>query len=168
MSGFAKLTPAFTAHIALDTPSIIGPLSRGTSLFHVVFRSGEGFLKSEPGYSIPVDAVFAHGSDYIRADPDGKHVRLQVDSVLKDASGAVIKYSYTGTIDMGGAAGKVLMGANDAATTDFGEAFTHVTFETGSEDLRELEHKVYVASGRFIIEAGKPVIVEYKISEVSC
>lgn len=40
-------------------------------------------------------------------------------------------------------------------------------FETGSDALRELESKVYVGSGRFIVEAGKPVIVEYKISEVA-
>jgi hypothetical protein len=40
-------------------------------------------------------------------------------------------------------------------------------FETGSEDLRILEQKVYVASGRFIIEAGKAPVVEYKISELA-
>jgi len=44
---------------------------------------------------------------------------------------------------------------------------THVLFETGSDQLRELERKVYVGSGRFIVETGKPVIVEYKISEVA-
>ena len=40
-------------------------------------------------------------------------------------------------------------------------------FETGSDDLRALEQNIYVASGRFVIEAGKPPIVEYKISEVA-
>lgn len=40
-------------------------------------------------------------------------------------------------------------------------------FETGGEDLRVLEQKVYVASGRFIIEAGKGPTVEYMISEVA-
>jgi len=37
---------------------------------------------------------------------------------------------------------------------------THAQFETGSEELRVLEQKVYVASGRFVIEAGKPPVVE--------
>ena len=40
-------------------------------------------------------------------------------------------------------------------------------FETGVPELAELEKKVYVGSGRFIIEPGKPVTVEYKISEVA-
>jgi hypothetical protein len=40
-------------------------------------------------------------------------------------------------------------------------------FETGSEELKALEQKIYVGSGRFIVEAGKPLIVEYKISEVA-
>ena len=44
---------------------------------------------------------------------------------------------------------------------------THVKFETGSEELRALEHKVYVASGRFVVEHGKLLVVEYKISEVT-
>ena len=46
-------------------------------------------------------------------------------------------------------------------------AVTHVSFETGEESLKDIEHKVYVGSGRFILEEGKPVVVEYKISEVS-
>lgn len=56
-------------------------------------------------------------------DADKKHVRLSVDSVLKDGpSGGFLKYSYAGTIDITGPAGKVLGGAVDAKTTDFGEA----------------------------------------------
>ena len=44
---------------------------------------------------------------------------------------------------------------------------THVSFETGSDALKEIEEKVYVSAGRFILEEGKPVMVEYKISEVA-
>ena len=39
---------------------------------------------------------------------------------------------------------------------------THVLFETGSDELKLMEQKVYVASGRFVIEAGKPPVVEYE------
>lgn len=38
--------------------------------------------------------------------------------------------------------------------------------ETGAEELRAIEEKVYVGSGRFIVENGKPTVVEYLISEV--
>jgi hypothetical protein len=44
---------------------------------------------------------------------------------------------------------------------------THCKFETGSEALRALETKIYVSSGRFIVEPGKTPAVEYKISEVT-
>jgi hypothetical protein len=61
----------------------------------------------------------------------------------------------------------VLTGAPDAATTAQGNAFTQVNFESGHPSLQALENKLYVAAGRFIVEAGQPVIVEYKISEVT-
>ena len=90
---------------------------------HVVIMPGEGFVRSEPSYPIQLDAVFAHGADYIKADPDGKHVRLEVQSLLKDKkSGACVRFNYTGTIGMEGPNGKVLRGEADAASTEHGDA----------------------------------------------
>jgi Protein of unknown function (DUF3237) len=43
---------------------------------------------------------------------------------------------------------------------------TQIVFETGSAQFAALQNKVFVASGRFILEAGKPATVEYLISEV--
>lgn len=45
-------------------------------------------------------------------------------------------------------------------------AVVEVRFETGEEKLKELELAVFVAAGRFRVEAGK-VVVEYKISRVT-
>ena len=39
-------------------------------------------------------------------------------------------------------------------------------FETGDEKLKDLELGVFVGSGRFLVEKGKPAVVEYKISKV--
>ena len=39
-------------------------------------------------------------------------------------------------------------------------------FETGEESLKDLERGTFVGSGRFLIEEGKPVTVEYKLSKV--
>lgn len=47
------------------------------------------------------------------------------------------------------------------------DVVTQVQFETGNEELKGLETKLFVGAGRFILENGKPTIVEYKISEVS-
>ncbi|KAK3337016.1 hypothetical protein B0T19DRAFT_437708 [Cercophora scortea] len=168
MAEFPKLIPAFSVHVAIEPPKPVGPTATGGHLTHVSFVPNSGFIRSEPGYSIPLDAVFLHGADFIKADPDGSHVRLEVQSVAQDShDDALVRFNYTGTIGMGGPAGKVLRGEADAATTGFGEAFTHVKFETGSPRLAALQYKTYVASGRFILEAGKPVIVEYKVSELS-
>ncbi|KAL0939090.1 uncharacterized protein CTRU02_205700 [Colletotrichum truncatum] len=167
MSDFPKLTPAFTVKIHLGNPSPIGVLAQGVSQLHAPFIPDSGALVSEPSYPLKIDAVFLHGSDYLRFDPDGGHARLEVSSALRDkASGAVIRFDYSGTVDTSGASGKVLKGLEGAATTDYGEIFTHAKFETGHEALKELQNKVYVGSGRFILEDGKPIVVEYKISEV--
>lgn len=39
-------------------------------------------------------------------------------------------------------------------------------FETGEEKLKGLELGTFVGAGRFLVEAGKPVTVEYKLSKV--
>lgn len=41
-----------------------------------------------------------------------------------------------------------------------------IRFETDSPSLKPIEDKMYVGSGRFIVEENEPIIVEYKISEV--
>lgn len=43
---------------------------------------------------------------------------------------------------------------------------TTLEYQTGSEAYKDLEDSVFVASGRFIRVAGKPVVVEYKVSQV--
>ncbi|KAH8653924.1 hypothetical protein BGZ61DRAFT_368902, partial [Ilyonectria robusta] len=145
-----------------------GCSARGTSLVHCGFVPNAGSLVSEPEYPLKLDAVFVHGADYTRTDPDGAHGRLNVSSILQDkATGATICYEYTGIVNLAGPAGKVLSGSPDAATTLFGDSFTHVKFEVGDRLFKEIENKVYVGAGRFIVEKGKPLVVEYKVSEVS-
>ncbi|EPE36322.1 hypothetical protein GLAREA_05660 [Glarea lozoyensis ATCC 20868] len=166
MSNFPKLIPAFTTNIVLDPPISVGSVSHGAPLTIATFRSENSFLRSEPDYPIKVNAKFVHGVDNIRQDPSGKHLRLDVTSTLSDTTGAYILYKYSGIITLTPQIGAVLSGAPDAATTEFGNVVTHVLFETGSEALRGMEEKIYVGSGRFVVEKGKPVVVEYMISEV--
>lgn len=43
-----------------------------------------GTLKTAPGYSLNIDSEFVGvGNDYIKADGDGEHVRLNAHGVLK-------------------------------------------------------------------------------------
>lgn len=39
-------------------------------------------------------------------------------------------------------------------------------FETGEEKLKELESSMFAGAGRFVVEQGKPVVVEYKVSKL--
>lgn len=108
----------------------MGVLSTGTPLTHVSFIAGEEALSSEAGYATALNGTWVHGSDYIKTDADGGHSRLEVDSLVKDtATGGLVRYRYTGVVDMSGPAGKVLRGDTDAATTDFG----HICESTGVE-----------------------------------
>jgi len=165
---FPKLIPAFTAQVPTDPGSLVGPIAKSGSLLHIAIQAG-GSVKSEPGYPLKLDAKFVHGADFIKFDPNGKYARLEVQSLLKDeATGGLVRLNYNGNVSLAGGMGKVLRGDSDAATTEFGDGFIYPIFEGGSnETLAALEGKTFVGSGRFIVEPGKPVIVEYKISEVA-
>ena len=46
-----------------------------------------GILKSDPSFSPSIDAEFVGtGNDYIHADPDGQHLRLNAHGVVKYVS----------------------------------------------------------------------------------
>lgn len=166
MTQTPKVIHTKARQIHVGSPTHIGALSNGPSLVHLSFVPNTGFIKSEPSYPIQLDAVFTHGADYIKVDATGKHARLEVQSTATSPQGA-LRYNYTGTADLSSPAGKVLRGDADAATTDFGGIFAQAKFETGVPELKELENKTFVGSGRFILEEGKGVVVEYKVSEVA-
>lgn len=49
-----------------------------------------GTIKSEPGFSPALDAEFVGvGNDYIHADADGKHLRLNAHAVAKYVAAAL-------------------------------------------------------------------------------
>ncbi|CAH0026551.1 unnamed protein product [Clonostachys rhizophaga] len=169
-SNFPVLIPAFTAHI-LNKPRQIhidAPLAISHDLLNIPFLPNRGGIVSEPGYPFLLRATFVHGSDYLRRDHDGRHVRLEVTSTARDdENGSLVRFSYSGIVDVTGDAGRVIRGDGNATTTGFGNAFVQVRFETEDAFLRPIEDRVYVGSGRFIVEANAPTIVEYKISEVA-
>ena len=111
----------------------------------------------------------------------------------RDKGGAMVYLNYTGVVDITPQLGAILGGSPDAKSTDFGESckpslrrldlppLSHsraipgkliidvvieMKFETGEEKFKELELGTFVGAGRFVVEHGKPVVVEYKISKV--
>ncbi|KIW13603.1 hypothetical protein PV08_08793 [Exophiala spinifera] len=177
MSGFPSLKPAITLRVKVGDTLPVGSFARGTPLAVVVknmvlFKLDEilmilkpmveGTLISEPGFEPSLDAKLAGGAyDFIRADPDGGHMRLDVRSQFK----LLVAMYYKGVAAVTPDVQKVLSGAADAKTTDYGHSFITVEFETGSEKYKALETAVFAAAGHFVLEDGA-VSVEYKLSQV--
>ncbi|PLB35428.1 DUF3237 domain-containing protein [Aspergillus candidus] len=165
MSEFPSLQPAFTVKVNIDAPLPVGSASRTGSL-QVVPMTG-GTVKSDPSYNLPIDSEFVGvGNDYIHGDPDGKHLRLNAHGVLKTKDDALLYLNYTGVITLGPAELAVFGGTAGDGSTPFGNSFTHFTFETGDERYKELENRVFVGQGRFNVEKGKPIVVEYRVGQV--
>ncbi|KAI9871043.1 MAG: hypothetical protein M1830_003504, partial [Pleopsidium flavum] len=138
MSGFPSLQPAMTVLVSIDPPLGVGAYSKGTPLAVVPMTGGT--VKSESGFSPEIDAEFVGtGNDYIHNDPSGKHMRLNAHGVLKNKDGAMIYINYTGVVDITPELGAILGGSPDAKTTDFGNSFIEMRFETGEEKLKDLE-----------------------------
>ncbi|RJE21048.1 hypothetical protein PHISCL_06619 [Aspergillus sclerotialis] len=166
MAEFPSLQPAFTVQVNIDAPFHVGSASRSNSL-QVVPMTG-GTLKSAPGFSPAIDAEFVGvGNDYIHADPDGKHLRLNAHGVIKTKDDALIYVNYTGVVTMGPAEQAVFGGTAGDGATPFGNSFTHFTFETGDERYKELENRVFAGQGRFVVEKGKSLVVEYRVGQVT-
>ncbi|CCX30645.1 hypothetical protein FPQ18DRAFT_342458 [Pyronema domesticum] len=160
---FPTLRPFCTVIAAIDPPRNVGTLNRGNRQVFVNITSLA--LKTVEGVSPQIDASLVMGGDWIHADPDNGHLRLDVRSVLKTADDATITFTYTGIITVNEAIGKVLSGAPDAKTCEFGNILSVPAFQTGDEKYKELENKVFVASGRFVIDS-EGTKVEYAVSEV--
>jgi len=85
----------------------------------------------------------------------------------RNADGTILAMYYKGTVVMTEGVKAILSKSPDAKTTDYGDSFVNFTFETGSDQYKDLQNGTYVASGHFIQEQGvKGVIVEYKVSKV--
>ncbi|KAL7267360.1 hypothetical protein RUND412_010059 [Rhizina undulata] len=140
---FPKLQPAFT-------------------LLHIT----GGTIKSEPGFEPAVNAVYETGGDWIKADADGCHLRLDVRAIAKTDDGALLNTSYTGIMAVNPPIVAILTGAPNAVTTEFGSFVTANTFESGPGKYSKLENYMFVGTGRFIVNEDKSVTVEYKISRV--
>lgn len=113
-----------TIQVAVAPASPISP-----TLTVIPFLATGGSIVSEPGYPIALNANIELGADYVTAHPQGRHVRLDVDSTARDAAtGALVRFRYTGKVSTLGAMAKAVRGDADAATTGFGEACEFSSF----------------------------------------
>ncbi|EYE95380.1 DUF3237 domain-containing protein [Aspergillus ruber CBS 135680] len=164
MPGFPSIKPAFTVQVGLPTHISAGSASRTANLMVVPMLGN--ILKSDPAFEPTIDAEFVGvGNDYIHADPDGQHLRLNAHGVLK-ATSQLLYINYTDVVAMGPAEQAVFGDTASDGATLFGNSFTHFTFETDNARYKELENHVFVGQGWFRTEKGKPIVVEYKVGRV--
>lgn len=115
-------------------------------------------------------------------EPSQGHTRINVNAILKYVSchscaqavsnslnrnkdGSFLTYSYTGIVEVDEAFLAILTANPNAKTTAYGNAFSHVTFKTGSESLRKLDHSLFIGSAHFVVENGG-FYIETKVSRV--
>jgi len=159
-----SLQPALHLQITIGPATPIGSVSRGTPLTVVPLVAGT--LVSEPGFPLHVNASMrGQGVDYVHNDPDGGRMRLKSDLVVGDRQGETIHISYTGIVDITNEMRRILGRSSNARSTDFGNSFINVSFETGSMRYKSLEQSLFVGAGRFIVDDGG-LKVEYRISKV--
>ncbi|KAH7077571.1 hypothetical protein BKA63DRAFT_564146 [Paraphoma chrysanthemicola] len=163
MSGHPKLIPAFTAKLKSGSPFPIGNAA-GTSV--QVFPITWGELRSVENFPIALNAEVQYGSDTVRIEPAQSHVRIAVNAVLKTQAGSHLVYKYHGIVKIDPAFMAIFAASPDAKSTDFGNAFTSIQFETGDEKLKALDHSIFVGSARFVVEHDGQIVIETKISQV--
>ncbi|RVX70178.1 hypothetical protein B0A52_05511 [Exophiala mesophila] len=167
ISDHPSLKPALHLRVLIGPAMQVGSLSRGNPLTVVPLVGAS--LTSEPGFPIPIDAhMRGQGVDYVHNDPDGRRMRLSSDLVVgegRDGLRETIHIHYTGIIDINNEMRRILGMSPNAASTDFGSSFLHVTFETGASRFKPLEEAIFVGAGRFILD-GSGLSAEYRISQV--
>jgi len=76
-----------------------------------------------------------------------------------------IHMHYTGILDITNEMRRILGRSANAQSTEFGNSFIQVSFETGSMRYKALEQALFVGAGRFIVDEGG-LKAEYRISKV--
>ncbi|KAF8541451.1 hypothetical protein BDD12DRAFT_829250 [Trichophaea hybrida] len=163
MTGFPTLKPFATICAQIDQPNPIGTLCSGPTQFFVSIKNGT--LTTEPGVEPALKTTLVMGGDWLLADPDLKHLRLDMRSVIKTEDDVHLTFSFKGIINVTPDIAKILQGEPDAESIDFGNILALPQFQTGHEKYKYLENLVFVASGRAIVGEGG-VTVEYKVSQV--
>lgn len=99
-----------------------------------------------------------------RATP--KQLRAVLNITDRNKDGSLFAYSYKGMLEITQELMPILTGSPDAKTTSYGNAVSHVRFETGAESLKPLEHSMFVGTAHFVVLGPGKFIVETKVSKV--
>ncbi|KAL2807715.1 hypothetical protein BJX63DRAFT_436767 [Aspergillus granulosus] len=162
-SGFPTLQPALIFKVNVGEANPVGDVSTGPQFAH--FQTPSGTIKSVPGFTPEIDAEVVFGGDWLYFDPDKKRARVNFKGIAKTKAGTPFSFYYSGIVNINEAVGKIFAYSPEAKTIPFGQSSTIHTFETGVEELKDLENAHWVGNGRFILgETG--LTVESRVSKV--
>ncbi|KAH7420209.1 hypothetical protein BKA64DRAFT_562229 [Cadophora sp. MPI-SDFR-AT-0126] len=108
------------------------------------------------------------GSDSMTQDTKLGIAHIDVRTQARTDDGQFLFIYYTGVLKIDEAVAKVLTGAKDAKSTEFGDLhwFVAPIIETSDEKFKWVENTLFVAEGRLVVdEQGSAV--EYQIFKVS-
>lgn len=102
-----------------------------------------------------------------QVDSSTSIAHLDVRAQARLSNGHIIYVHYTGILKIDDATSKVLMGAEDAKTTAYGdhEWYTAPVFETSDPALKWIEDAAWVGQGRVVVDEGGRA-VEYGIYQL--
>ncbi|PMD32046.1 hypothetical protein L207DRAFT_572344 [Hyaloscypha variabilis F] len=166
MSANPSFESVLTVKLTLGTPWRIGQAGSGEFITGVPFTGGN--LKSVEGGLLSglVDAECIHGLDMSRLPASQDFTRLSVESIWRNKDDAMIHLSYNALLRMTDEIKNIFMAHKDAKSTSFGDVYAHFKFQTGTPKLKALEENLFVGSGRFVLEEGKDLAVEYNIGRI--
>jgi hypothetical protein len=100
-------------------------------------------------------------------NPSTNTAHLNVRLGARSSTGAAIFVQYQGILKVNEAGGKVLSGALDATSTEYGEQdwFISPLIETSDEQLKWMEESVWIGQGHWVVD-GKGSAVEYQVYRV--
>ena len=103
----------------------------------------------------------------LQLDPSTNVAHLDVRAHARLANGQHIFVHYTGVMKLDAPLSKVLIGAEDAETTSFGDHDWYSTpiFETSDPSLKWIEDAAWVGQGRVVVDE-RGSAVEYEIYQV--
>ncbi|PVH72835.1 hypothetical protein DL98DRAFT_432472 [Cadophora sp. DSE1049] len=115
-----------------------------------------------------LDATIVQGgSDWITLDAKKNIAHIDVRTQARTANGHAVYVYYKRVLKIDETSSKVLGGALDAKTTDFGDHhwFNAPMIETSDESFKWVESTLFVGEGHFVVdEEGSAV--EYQIFKV--
>jgi hypothetical protein len=146
---------------------VTGGFIKGHGVDAEVLRGGGDWPLVHPGMTNPASISKIADQVLSQLVPSTGVAHLDVRAHARASNGHFIFVHYNGVMKVDEALSKVLTGADDAKTTNFGDHYWYSTpiFETSDPTLKWIEDVAWVGQGRVVVDESGAA-VEYEIYQV--